>query len=124
VFTARYGLIPYMKHITFRLLKVKIPLFGCPHATTGKAGGQISQALSAVLQTVPRLVSCDAVSFGRVGSDVSKDASVSVFRVKPSCATTFRDDGKQTTRPSVARRSTAPGPRQWHADVVACRVPQ
>jgi hypothetical protein len=23
VFTARYGLIPYMKHVTFRLLKVK-----------------------------------------------------------------------------------------------------
>jgi hypothetical protein len=26
VFTARYGLIPYMKHVTFRLLKVKLPL--------------------------------------------------------------------------------------------------
>jgi len=27
VFTARYGLIPYMKHITFRLLKVNIQQF-------------------------------------------------------------------------------------------------
>jgi hypothetical protein len=26
VFTARYGLIPYMKHVTFRLLKVNINL--------------------------------------------------------------------------------------------------
>jgi hypothetical protein len=27
VFTARYELIPYMKHITFRLLKVKACMF-------------------------------------------------------------------------------------------------
>jgi hypothetical protein len=27
VFTARYGLIPYMKHVTFRLLKVKLSDF-------------------------------------------------------------------------------------------------
>jgi hypothetical protein len=25
MFTARYGLIPYMKHVTFRLLKVNTP---------------------------------------------------------------------------------------------------
>jgi hypothetical protein len=26
VFTARYGLIPYMKHVTFRLLKINLVL--------------------------------------------------------------------------------------------------
>ena len=93
-------------------------------ACDNRRSGQTSQVLSTVLQTVPRLVSSDAMSFGRVGSDVSKDARVTVFRVKQSWAATFRDVGKQTMRPSPARRSTAPGPHQRRADVAVCRVPQ
>lgn len=110
-------------HVQPRGRSIKIPPpYGCQHATTGEAGRHLtfSQRYCRRFQDL----SSDAVSFGLVGSDVSNDASVSVIRVKPSWAANFRDVGKPITRPSPARRSTAPGPRQRRAEVAACRVPQ
>ena len=51
MFTARYGLIPYIKQITFRLLKVKI-LYNC---SAIKMPGIIIVTYLVVLRVILRL---------------------------------------------------------------------
>jgi hypothetical protein len=51
VFTARYGLIPYMKHVTFRLLKVN-------SAFKGLITGALILSVLQVFQSMKTMVVC------------------------------------------------------------------